>query len=91
MFVVSLMSTPLMNWACPSVSSSKSYCVVVVTVLVCGLADGLIGGSLIGTAGKLPKQYMQAVFAGTASSGMFYYRKSLLSEKVYTVHLGKNP
>lgn len=71
MFVVSLMSTPLMNWACPSVSSSKSYCVVVVAVLVCGLADGLIGGSLIGTAGKLPKQYMQAVFAGTASSGVF--------------------
>lgn len=78
MFVVSLMSTPLMNWACPNLTSTNSYCVVVLTVFICGLADGLIGGSLIGTAGNLPKQYMQAVFAGTASSGMFYYRKSLL-------------
>ncbi|KAH6835190.1 Nucleoside transporter family protein [Perilla frutescens var. hirtella] len=50
--------------------SSVAYYAVVVTVLICGLADGLIGGSLIGTAGKLPKQYMQAVFAGTASSGV---------------------
>jgi equilibrative nucleoside transporter 1/2/3 len=41
----------------------------VAAVVICGLADGIVGGSLIGSAGKLPKQYMQAVFAGTASSG----------------------
>ncbi|XP_010501287.1 PREDICTED: equilibrative nucleotide transporter 8-like [Camelina sativa] len=38
--------------------------------IICGLADGLVGGSLIGSAGKLPRQYMQAIFAGTASSGI---------------------
>ncbi|KAK6151772.1 hypothetical protein DH2020_014407 [Rehmannia glutinosa] len=77
MFVVSLMATPIMHWAWDKneyskmmmMGSNKAYYMVVGSVLVCGLADGLIGGSLIGTAGKLPKQYMQAVFAGTASSG----------------------
>ncbi|KAK9268686.1 hypothetical protein L1049_000446 [Liquidambar formosana] len=74
MFVVSLMVTPLIDWAwCNAGSrgiSSGTYGVTVAFVVICGLADGLIGGSLIGSAGKLPKQYMQAVFAGTASSGV---------------------
>ncbi|PIN26702.1 Nucleoside transporter [Handroanthus impetiginosus] len=75
MFVVSLMATPMMHWIWHGngqkiMSSDKAYYVVVDSVLICGSADGLIGGSLIGTAGKLPKQYMQAVFAGTASSGV---------------------
>ena len=50
--------------------SSGAYALTVASVVICGLADGLVGGSLIGSAGKLPKQYMQAVFAGTASSGI---------------------
>ncbi|XP_057768070.1 equilibrative nucleotide transporter 8 [Salvia miltiorrhiza] len=70
MFLVSLMATPLMNWTCPQMSTTTSYYVVVLTVMICGFADGLIGGTLIGAAGKLPKHYMQAVFAGTASSGV---------------------
>lgn len=73
MFVVSLMVVLLIDWAWTS-SGSKgkpngAYAVTVTSVVVCGIADGLIAGSLIGSAGKLPKQYMQAVFAGTASSG----------------------
>ncbi|KAL8497954.1 hypothetical protein ACS0TY_021347 [Phlomoides rotata] len=74
MFVMSLMATPVMNWALPAskmISSTTGYYYMVVSsVLICGLADGLIGGSLIGTAAKLPKQYIQAFFAGTASSGV---------------------
>ncbi|KAJ8753207.1 hypothetical protein K2173_017801 [Erythroxylum novogranatense] len=74
MFVLSLMAAPTIDWAW-SINASKgrptgAYAVTVASVVVCGLADGLIGGSLIGSAGKLPKQYMQAVFAGTASSGV---------------------
>ncbi|KAG8367421.1 hypothetical protein BUALT_Bualt16G0070100 [Buddleja alternifolia] len=69
MFLISLMATPIMHWARGDTSSSTSYYMVVASVLTCGLADGVIGGSLIGTAAKLPKQYMQAVFVGTASSG----------------------
>ncbi|XP_022893423.1 equilibrative nucleotide transporter 8-like [Olea europaea var. sylvestris] len=74
MFVLSLMLTPIMHWIWHGnglkMKSSMGYNLVVATVVICGLADGLIAGSLIGTAGKLPRQYMQAIFAGTASSGV---------------------
>ncbi|PWA54871.1 nucleoside transporter family protein [Artemisia annua] len=62
MFLISLMLTP-------TIGASRFY-VMVASVVICGLADGLIGGSLIGSAGKLPREYMQAIFAGTASSGI---------------------
>ncbi|KAK8981320.1 hypothetical protein V6N11_059993 [Hibiscus sabdariffa] len=51
------------------VMMSSAYFVTVAAVVICSSADGLIAGCLIGSAGKLPKQYMQAIFAGTASSG----------------------
>ncbi|XP_024980388.1 equilibrative nucleotide transporter 8-like isoform X1 [Cynara cardunculus var. scolymus] len=70
MFCLSLMVTPLIDWSWQDVKSSTAFYVVVASVVICGLADGLIGGSLVGSAGKLPKQYMQAIFAGTASSGI---------------------
>ncbi|GLU09683.1 hypothetical protein SLE2022_265300 [Rubroshorea leprosula] len=74
MFILSLMVAPVIDWAWHRDESKGSenapYSVTVAAVLICGLADGLIGGSLIGSAGKLPKQYMQAIFAGTASSGL---------------------
>ncbi|CAH1426491.1 unnamed protein product [Lactuca virosa] len=73
MFVVSLMITPTIDWAWkaqPNEKSNATFYTVVASVVICGLADGLIGGSLVGSAGNLPKRYMQAVFAGTASSGI---------------------
>ncbi|KAJ0724297.1 putative equilibrative nucleoside transporter, MFS transporter superfamily [Helianthus annuus] len=70
MFVLSLMVTPTIDWACWHKKTTSAFYAVVASVVVCGLADGLIGGSLVGSAGKLPKEYMQAVFAGTASSGI---------------------
>lgn len=77
LFVFSLMVAPIIDWSCHRNGSGNStngpptgaYGVTVASVIVCGLADGMVGGSLIGSAGKLPKEYMQAVFAGTASSG----------------------
>ncbi|KAJ9140987.1 hypothetical protein P3X46_031574 [Hevea brasiliensis] len=38
-----------------------AYGLTVASVVVCGLADGLTGRSLIGSAGKLPIKYMQVV------------------------------
>lgn len=74
LFVLSLMVILLLDWAWDGNGSSGrpngAYGVTVGSVVVCGLADGLVGGSLVGSAGKLPKQFMQAVFAGTASSGI---------------------
>lgn len=75
MFVASVMVTPLLDWEGNigsnnnNINNGVGFAAIVASVVVCGLADGLIGGSLVGSAGRLPKQYMQAVFAGTASSG----------------------
>eukprot|EP01018_Ginkgo_biloba_P017497 Gb_02631 [translate_table: standard] len=46
------------------------YSITVAAVVLCGIADALVQGSLIGSAGELPEQYMQAVIAGTAASGV---------------------
>ncbi|GKD76956.1 retrotransposon protein, putative, ty1-copia subclass, partial [Tanacetum coccineum] len=62
-FLISLMATP-------TIGGSRFY-FMVASIVICGLADGLIGGSVIGSTGKLPKEYIQAIFAGTASSGLF--------------------
>ncbi|KAK9102015.1 hypothetical protein Sjap_019269 [Stephania japonica] len=74
MFALSLITIPLIDWICVVDGSLErvdaTYRVTVAAVTVCGLADGLVGGSLIGFAGKLPKRYMQAIFSGTASSGV---------------------
>ncbi|CAK9139779.1 unnamed protein product [Ilex paraguariensis] len=74
LFVFSLMVSPIIDWGWrgdrSKGGSSVAYGILVGAVVICGLADGLVGGSLIGSAGKLPKQYMQAVFAGTSSSGV---------------------
>ncbi|XWS70707.1 hypothetical protein CRYUN_Cryun03dG0070500 [Craigia yunnanensis] len=74
MFILSLMVAPIIDWVWHSNWSKErqnaAYVATVAAVVICGLADGLIAGSLIGSAGKLPKQYMQAIFAGTASSGV---------------------
>ncbi|XP_049931209.1 equilibrative nucleotide transporter 8-like isoform X2 [Nymphaea colorata] len=51
-------------------TSDRQYFMTVLAVTVCGLADGLAGGSLVGSVGELPERYMQAVFAGTACSGV---------------------
>ncbi|KAM7263637.1 hypothetical protein ACFE04_001320 [Oxalis oulophora] len=75
MFFLSLIVQPTIDWTWGDIRNckdcqEKAYFLTVASVVICGLADGLIGGSLIGSAGKLPKRYMQAVFAGTASSGV---------------------
>lgn len=90
MFVLSLMVTPIMDWWFKKNQQrgrcAAAYSAVVASVVVCGLADGLIGGTLFGSAGKLPKQYMQAIFAGTASSGiaalikLYIYIKAILKK-----------
>ncbi|XP_047309883.1 equilibrative nucleotide transporter 8 [Impatiens glandulifera] len=71
MLILTMILIPLLDWTSHcSRPNIAAYYVTIASVVVCGLADGLIGGSLIGSAGNLPKQYMQAIFAGTASSGI---------------------
>ncbi|CAH8283616.1 unnamed protein product [Eruca vesicaria subsp. sativa] len=71
MFIIPIMVSPIIDWVWKGEKNGNiSYILMVGSVVLCGLADGLVGGSLIGSAGKLPRQYMQAIFAGTASSGI---------------------
>jgi solute carrier family 29 (equilibrative nucleoside transporter), member 1/2/3 len=41
----------------------------VAATALCGVADALVQGGVVGFAGELPERYMQAVVAGTAASG----------------------
>ncbi|PNX99401.1 equilibrative nucleotide transporter 1-like protein [Trifolium pratense] len=45
------------------------FYVTVGSVGLSGVADALVQGSIVGSAGELPERYMQAVIAGTAASG----------------------
>ncbi|CAN6455098.1 unnamed protein product [Victoria cruziana] len=72
LFLSSLLAVPLLDYvhAGGNQTTNRQYLMTVLAVTVCGLADGLAGGSLVGSVGELPERYMQAVFAGTACSGV---------------------
>lgn len=76
LFVFSILVAPILDWAqhgntrFEGTGLDCSYYLTVASVVTCGLADGIVAGTLVGSAGKLPKEYMQAIFAGNASSGV---------------------
>lgn len=75
LFVVSLLVVPLMDtvYIKGRVGLQDGFYVTVGAVALSGLADALVQGGLIGSAGELPERYMQAVVAGTAGSGNFCF------------------
>ncbi|KAL9258131.1 Equilibrative nucleotide transporter 1-like protein [Drosera capensis] len=72
LFVVALTVVPVMDvvYVKGETGVYGGFYVTVVAVGVCGLADALVQGGLIGAAGELPERYMQAIVAGTAASGV---------------------
>ncbi|XP_038878940.1 equilibrative nucleotide transporter 8 [Benincasa hispida] len=88
LFILSILVSPIMDWASSMTGSNwrpnEAYGVIVASVVACGLADGLVAGSLIGSAGRLPKQFMQAVFAGTASSGVLVSILRIITKALLT-------
>ncbi|XP_071715086.1 equilibrative nucleotide transporter 8-like [Rutidosis leptorrhynchoides] len=74
LFILALMVAPLTDWIDHGVrtanESNIAFVVLVTMVMASGLADGLVGGSLVGATGELPGRYMQAVFAGNATAGL---------------------
>jgi len=56
-----------------------AFDVTVAATALCGIADALVQGGVIGFAGELPERYMQAVVAGTAASGRCSLSPSLLT------------
>ncbi|CAI9286466.1 unnamed protein product [Lactuca saligna] len=74
LFISALMVAPVTDWIDhgnqSEIGSNVAFVVLVSMVMVSGLADGLVGGSLVGATGELPGRYMQAVFAGNATAGL---------------------
>ncbi|KAK3004932.1 LOW QUALITY PROTEIN: hypothetical protein RJ639_017976 [Escallonia herrerae] len=68
LFIIALMIAPVKDWISPNRKPEIAYVVLGLALVICGVADGLTMGSLVGATGELPGRYMQAVFAGNASS-----------------------
>ncbi|GAB2248268.1 hypothetical protein Droror1_Dr00008150 [Drosera rotundifolia] len=71
LFVVALTVVPVMDvvYVKGETGVYGGFYVTVGAVAVCGLADALVQGGLMGAAGELPERYMQAVVARTGASG----------------------
>ncbi|KAH6809571.1 equilibrative nucleotide transporter 1 [Perilla frutescens var. frutescens] len=85
LFLVALVVVPLMDvWYVQGrVGVYSAYYVTVAVVGLCGVADGLVQGGVVGNAGELPERYMQAVVAGTAASGVLASALRILTKAIY--------
>jgi solute carrier family 29 (equilibrative nucleoside transporter), member 1/2/3 len=70
-FTLALLAVPAMDAAYVKGRPGLygAFDVTVAATVLCGVADALVQGGVIGFAGELPGRYMQAVIAGTAASG----------------------
>ena len=79
LFVVSLLIVPLIDafYVKGRVGVSGGFYATAFAVGLSGVADALVQGSIVGSAGEMPERYTQAVLAGTAGSGIalinYYY------------------
>ncbi|XP_050206171.1 equilibrative nucleotide transporter 1 [Mercurialis annua] len=85
-FVVSLLIVPVMDavYIKGRVGLYGGFDVSVAAIALSGVADALVQGGLVGAAGELPERYMQAIFAGTAGSGVLVSFMRIISKAVYT-------
>ncbi|KAL8137715.1 hypothetical protein V2J09_003716 [Rumex salicifolius] len=85
LFVVALLVVPAMDlfYIKGQTELYGGFYVTVGAVALCGLADALVQGGLIGSAGELPERYMQAIIAGTAASGVLVSFLRIFTKAVY--------
>ncbi|GFQ05933.1 equilibrative nucleotide transporter 1 [Phtheirospermum japonicum] len=85
LFLVALLAVPLMDvWYVKGrVGVYGGYYATVAVVGLCGVADGLVQGGVVGNAGELPERYMQAVVAGTAASGVLVSVLRVLTKAIF--------
>lgn len=85
LFLVALVAVPLVDvvYVKGRVGLYGAYYVTVGLLGLCGLADGLVQGGVVGNAGELPERYMQAVVAGTAASGVLVSVLRILTKSIY--------
>ncbi|KAG8046787.1 hypothetical protein GUJ93_ZPchr0008g14168 [Zizania palustris] len=60
-----------------------AFDVTVAATVLCGVADALVQGGVVGFAGELPERYMQAVIAGTATSGVLVSALRVITKSIY--------
>ncbi|CAM6090185.1 unnamed protein product [Calypogeia fissa] len=72
LFFISIVVVPIMEalFIIGQDASSWTYFVTVGAVVVAGVGDALVQGTLIGFAGHLPERYTQAIVSGTGFSGV---------------------
>ncbi|GLJ31219.1 hypothetical protein SUGI_0625940 [Cryptomeria japonica] len=82
MFLPCLLAVPVMDAAYIKGHRGldSGYYITVAAVVVCGIADAIVQGSLIGSAGELPEEFMQAVVSGTAASGVLVSALRILTK-----------
>ncbi|KAM7487320.1 hypothetical protein LguiB_024804 [Lonicera macranthoides] len=85
LFVVSLLVVPIMDVTYIKGQSGvyNGFYVSVAAVALSGIADALVQGGIIGSAGEMPERYMQAVVAGTAASGVLVSFLRIVTKAVY--------
>ncbi|KAL3000303.1 hypothetical protein AAZX31_09G206100 [Glycine max] len=85
LFVVSLLVVPLLDafYIKGRVGFYSGFYVTAGAVGLSGVADALVQGSIVGSAGELPDRYMQAVIAGTAASGVLVSALRIFTKAVY--------
>ncbi|GER32257.1 equilibrative nucleoside transporter 1 [Striga asiatica] len=85
LFLVALLAVPLMDvWYVEGrVGVYGGYYATVGFVALCGVADGLVQGGVVGNAGELPERYMQAVVAGTAASGVLVSILRVITKAIF--------
>ncbi|KAL5232565.1 hypothetical protein ABZP36_031341 [Zizania latifolia] len=85
LFTLALLVVPVMDTAyvkgVPGLYGALD--VTVAATVLCGVADALVQGGVIGFAGELPERYMQAVVAGTAASGVLVSALRVITKAVY--------
>ncbi|KMZ58861.1 Equilibrative nucleoside transporter 1 [Zostera marina] len=85
LFVLSLVITPVVDWVFVKGRQGVyfGYDITVGAVVISGLADALVQGGIIGSAGELPEIYMQAVCSGTAASGVLISILRIITKSIY--------
>ncbi|XP_038890735.1 equilibrative nucleotide transporter 1-like [Benincasa hispida] len=85
-FVVTLLVVVVMDvvYIQGQVGLYGGFYVTVGSVVLCGVADAVVQGGVIGSAGELPEKYMQAVLAGTAASGVVVSILRVVTKLIYT-------
>uniref|UniRef100_A0ACD5ZVP4 Uncharacterized protein n=1 Tax=Avena sativa TaxID=4498 RepID=A0ACD5ZVP4_AVESA len=85
LFTLALLVVPLMDalYVKGTPRLYGDFDVTVAATAMCGVADALVQGGVIGFAGELPERYMQAVFAGTAASGVLVSAMRVLTKASY--------